>query len=109
MVCHGILDKRMCETSSDAVGVCVWSGSESSGFCAGEQASAPPEPTAIKESTSPAPEPYDLAVMLPMYLWAALTTIALIMVFLLLLRAERNRPSGPRPDKATIKAAMRLR
>ena len=109
MVCHGILDKRMCETSSDVVGACVWSGSESSGFCAGEQDSASPEPTTIKEPTPPAPAPYDLAVMLPMYLWSALTTIALIVVLILLLRAERNRPSGPRPDKATVKVAMRSR
>lgn len=109
MVCHGILDKRMCETSSDAIGACVWSGSESSGFCAGEQVSASPEPRAIKEPAPPASEPYDLAVMLPMYLWASLTTIALIVVLLLLLRAERNGPSGPRPEKATIKAAMRSR
>ena len=109
MVCHGILDKMMCETSSDVVGACVWSGSESSGFCAGEQDNASPEPTTMKEPTPPAPRPYDLTVMLPMYLWSALTTITLIVVILLLLRAERHRPSGPRPDKAAIKAAMRSR
>lgn len=109
MICHGILDKRMCETSSDAIGACVWSGSESSGFCAGEQDSALPEPTATEDPAPQASEPYDMGVMFPMYLWAALTTVALIVVLLLLLHAERNRPSGPRPDKATIKAAMRSR
>lgn len=109
MVCHGILDKRICETSSDAIGACVWSGSESSGFCAGEQDDASPEPKTMEEPASPAPEPYDLTVMLPMYLWTALATIAMIVVFLLLLRAERNRPSGPHPDKGTLKAAMRSR
>lgn len=108
MACHGILDKRMCETSTDRLGACTWSGSEISGYCKGAQNSAVPEATATPPAADP-PEAYDLAVMLPMYLWAFLTLVVIGVVLTVLFRAERNCPTGPRPDEKTIKAAMRSR
>lgn len=94
MACHGILDKRMCETSTDSLGACTWTGSESSGYCEGKHNGAVPEATATPPAADP-PEPYDVAVMLPMYFWAFLTLVVIGVVLTLLFRVERNRPAGP--------------
>ena len=95
----------MCETSFDSLGPCTWSGSEASGYCGGAHVSASPEPPVAIAPPPPEPDPYTPAVMLPMYLWSALTAIVVVVVFVLCFRSERTRPSGPRPDERAIKAA----
>ena len=91
MVCFGIMDQMICEASSDALGVCVWEGSRASGRCSGGQVAevvapptTPPPPVDVDE------DPYNLALVWPMYLWSALTLIVLAVLLVLLLRAERR-------------------
>lgn len=93
MVCFGILDQMICESSFDDAGACWWSGSRASGYCSGAQTAERKERDRTPRST-PSPvgrdnDAYRIEAVWPMYAWLGATLSAIAIIVVLLLRTPR--------------------